>query len=525
MTVSEILAASQFVALRYEGRHVECTGITAVAKQEQKVFHGRGGTIILPWSSRMPSAKAALERRQVVDSGLAFEISVNPVSQVTVRILVAETPDLAPLIYVAADGFFNGVESPYDTPDLQRDALFFGVAVKSLLSGKLSPQAWVWGADWQTVPALLLLHSLHLIAITLHNTFDTYLGNNLANFSELRFADFRTRTALQVALETCDVVTTVNRGYAYGLKHEVFHRRIMAEHLQFGVDRIVGIDNANFVDPNADQLALANLLQHDPPAGLAQLNQLQNAALASLPGDLARRASGKVLHISMGRRSSQKLHDVVVEAVRDGLHHEPSLPLFVFFATTHSDEGSPARLDRIKRLCDEFPENCGWSDGRVPFFSQLMASGSFNVMCSLWAPHEAAFEATIVPIARAVDGLATQVVPLVRAGLAGELADLWHPASAPPSGLTFRESPSDHYETDLRELLEISPSPANETFRRMTAALSESLRFATRLRLERSDEYAKMASSAIRQQSVRSWLINFGGMLSLVEAARFRRAR
>ena len=414
MTVSEILAASQFVALRYEGRHVECTGITAVAKQEQKVFHGRGGTIILPWSSRMPSAKAAssvarwLTAVWHLKSPSILYRKSQFVSWLRRRRIWRRSFTLPPMDFLTASN------RPMTRPTCSATALFFGVAVKSLLSGKLSPQASVSGTDWQTVPALLLLHSLHLIAITLHNTFDTYLGNNLANFSELHFADFRTRTALQVALETCDVVTTVNRGYAYGLKHEVFHRRIMAEHLQFGVDRIVGIDNANFVDPNADQLALANLLQHDPPAGLAQLNQLQNAAPATLPGDLARRASGKVLHISMGRRSSQKLHDVVVEAVRDGLHHEPSLPLFVFFATTHSDEGSPARLDRIKRLCDEFPENCGWSDGRVPFFSQLMASGSFNVMCSLWAPHEAAFEATIVPIARAVDGLAAQVVPLVR---------------------------------------------------------------------------------------------------------------
>jgi hypothetical protein len=146
-------------------------------------------------------------------------------------------------------------------------------------------------------------------------------------------------------------------------------------------------------------------------------------------------------------------------------------------------------------------------------------------MCSLWAPHEAAFEATIVPIARAVDGLAAQVVPLIRSGLASELADLWHPATAPPSGLTFREPPSDRYEADLRELLEISPAPENETFRRMTNALSEALHFATHLRLQRPEEYAQMVRAAIRQQSVRSWLINFGGMLSLVESARSRRMK
>jgi hypothetical protein len=59
----------------------------------------------------------------------------------------------------------------------------------------------------------------------------------------------------------------------------------------------------------------------------------------------------------------------------------------------------------------------------------------------------------------------------------------------------------------------------------MTEALSEALRFATRLRIEQPADYARMVMAAIRQQSVRSWLINFGGMLSLVEAARSRRAR
>jgi Starch synthase catalytic domain len=523
MTVSDILAGCQFVALRYEGRHVECTGITAVAKQEQRVFFGRGGVMVLPWCQRMASARSALDKKLVVDSGLSFDVALDPNHPVKVRVLIAEIRELAPTLYLAADGFFEGVESPYDTPDLNRDALFFGIAVKGLLGNRLSKRAWIWGADWQTVPALLLLHSVHDTAITLHNTFDAYLGNELAQFSELRYVVFRARTALQIALENCDVVTTVNRGYAYGLKHEVFHSRIMAEHLQFGVDRIVGIDNANFVDPSADQLALADLIERDPNAGIIRLNELQKAAYAGFPADLARRAAGKVLCIAMGRRSSQKLHDVVVEAVRDTLRRDPRLPMFTFFATTHSDAGSPARLARIQRLCQEFPDNCGWSDGRVPFFSQLMAGGSYNLLCSLWAPHEAAFEATIVPIGRAVDGLAAQVVPLIRSGSAGDLAAMWHPPFAPPSGLTFREAPGDRYEADLRELLEQSPAPDNETFHRMTAALSQTLQDAIHLRIDQPAVYARMVLGAIRQQSVRSWLVNFGGMLSLVEAARTRR--
>jgi len=523
MNVNDSLAGCQFVALRYEGPHVECTGITAVTRQELRVFHGRGGLMLLPWSGKMASARKALGENRVVDTGTTFPVYMSADRPVDVRILAASAPQQALALYLAADGFFEGRESPYDTPNLNRDALFFGLAVKTLLSGRVRPRTWVWAADWQTVPAAVLLHQLHVTAVTLHNTFDSYLGDALWQFGELRFGVFRHRTALEVALETCDVIATVNRGYAFGLRHEVFHRLIMAAHLQAGAKRIVGIDNANFVEPSAEQLKLADLLESDLAAGQKELEQMQAKAMAELPPDLAAKVKGKVLCIAMGRRSSQKLHDVVVEAVRNALTTDPELPLFVFFATTHSDAGSNARLQRIKRLCEEFPANAGWSDNRVPFFSKLMSAGSYNLLCSLWEPHGGAFEATIVPIARAVDGLAAQVVPLTRTGHAGEFADLWHAENAAPSGLTFREDPPDSYADDLRELLERSPSPPNSTSRHMALALASTLRHAIEIRTKRPADYARMVLGALRQQSLRSWLTNLGGMLSLVEVARARR--
>ena len=152
-----------------------------------------------------------------------------------------------------------------------------------------------------------------------------------------------------------------------------------------------------------------------------------------------------------------------------------------------------------------------------------MAAGSYNLLLSLWEPHGGAFEATIVPVARAIDGLAAQVVPLERAGRAGEMADLWHAPAAEPSGLTFREEVPDSYERDLRELLEQSPAPLNATAGRMVEALSATLTQAIDIRLNHPEQFAKMAAAAVRQQSLRSWLINLGGMLSLVEADRARR--
>lgn len=523
MNIGEILAGCQFVALRYEGPHVECTGITAVAKQELRAFHGRGGVMVMPWSGEMKSARDALMAGKVRETEVRFPVAVNADTIVDVRVLLAQAADSAPVMYLKGDGFFRGVESPYDTPNLNRDALFFGLAVKALLSNRVGPRAWVWAADWQTVPAAVLLHYQYVTAITLHNTFDSYLGDGLWQFGELRYNLFRHRTAVAAALETCDVVTTVNRGYAFGLKNEVFHRQIMAEHLQASVGRIIGIDNANFAEPTQAMRDLANLLETDPSAGRKRLDEMQKKAASALPAELAEKTKGKALAIAMGRRSSQKLHDVVVEAVRIALANDPNLPLFVFFATTHSDTGSPARLERIKQLFQEFPNNAGWSDGRVPYFMQLMEAGSFNLLLSLWEPHGGAFEATIVPIARAVDGLAAQIVPLDRTGAAGAIADHWHPRTAAPNGFTFREDPPESYLADLRELLEQSPAPPNLTSRLMAQSLAATLRRAIDVRMNHPDDYARLVLAAIRTQERRSWLMNLGGMLALVEAARLRR--
>src|SRR5262249_34640072 len=118
MNVSEALAGSQFVALRYEGPHVECTGITAVAKQELRIFRGRGGVMILPWSGRMPSALGALEKGLVKETSLNFPVAISADRDVTVRVLAATSNSQAPVVYLAADGFFEGLQSPYDTPTL-----------------------------------------------------------------------------------------------------------------------------------------------------------------------------------------------------------------------------------------------------------------------------------------------------------------------------------------------------------------------------------------------------------------------
>ncbi len=524
--VTKILTSADFIAPRYETRYEPATGITAVVNQEQRVFHRRG-VIVAPWCPRMKEAQNGLTSGRVVEAGVGFQVPWGDGS-IGVRVLEAQAPDLAPIIYVGAPGFFEGIESPYDTHRLERDAVFFGCALEGLLNVvRASPRQFIWGADWECVPGLLLLRPRHQVAITLHNTFDAHLaaGALESGRAELKILG-GVRTALSVICEHADVVTTVNRGYAHGLGHEPFHLRVMAQHLQPLVGRIVGIDNANFEDLAPSHLELANTLQKDLAEGVRRVERDQDVAARGLPDGLCEKVRGKVLCVSMGRRSSQKLHDVVVESVRELLSTDPGLPIFVHFATTHGDDGSPARLRAIQELCEQFPENTAWSDGRIPYFSQLMTAASFNIMCSLWAPHEGAFQGTIVPVARAIDGLALQVCPFHPTGEAARMALLWHSSGKTPSGFTFREAPGDEDASvrDLRGLLVESPSPRNGTFWRMAASLSDALRNAVQIRKSQPLVYGRLVLGALEEQMKRSWLLNLGGMLALIESARVSRA-
>jgi len=524
--VTSGISATDIIALRYETRYQPATGITAVVNQEQKVFHRRG-VVVAPWCPRMKKAQDALANGLVKSTGASFEVQWDG-QAVPVQVFEACAPGVAPIVYLGSPGFFDGVESPYDTSDLASDAVFFGLAADGLLRlAKASPRQFIWGADWQCVPALLLVRPRHHIAITLHNVFDAYLSSAAQHSGRGELEPLRGKgTALTAILELADVVTTVNRGFAYGLPVEVFHRRVMADHLQKHVGRIVGIDNANFEELSPAHAALALALEKDLASGVEQVQREQESAARSLPDGLGERVRGKVLCVSMGRRSSQKLHDVVVESVRELLVRDRSLPIFVYFATTHGDEGSPARLELIKELCAQFPHNTAWSNGLIPYFSQLMAAASYNILCSLWAPHEGAFQGTIVPVARAIDGLAAQVCPLQATGEAARLAALWHSPGKTPSGITFREAAGDEESTvwDLKGLLTQSPSPKNGTFWRMAGALTESLRQAVEIRRNQPLVYGRLVLGALEEQLRRSWQVNLGGMLSLMDEARGKRA-
>lgn len=524
------ISAAQFFMLRYETEYTPCTGITAVTKQERRCF--KHGVMIAPWCPRLDCNKAEhdpLATGKVIDSGWEFKVKGRKC-----KVLTA-TDDHAPILFLAVEGRFEGVSTPYDLPlpTLREDTLYFGLAVDALLKTIGSDHQFVWGADWESVPALHLVKKRHHTALTLHNTFDECLMNESPVFGRV-YQAFHTqrknaggmKTALEIGLEEADVVTTVNRGFAWGLTHEPLQTKVMASHLQANLDRVVGVNNAAFTRVKPALRDLKDLLLADPVKGARELFRQQSEARKSLPEVIRQKATGKVLVVSMGRRVAQKQHDLVVESARQLLSQDPDLPLFIYFATTHGDEGSPARLERIRQLEEEFPGNVAWVNERLRYFEILMKAADYNCMSSLYEPHGGVYEGTVVPIARAVDGLAEQVCGLEPQGEAAKMNALWHNQNESPAGFLFREPAHTEEERlihDLRELLSMSPSPENDLFLAMRDALSETLLKAIRLRLKHPAKYAKLVCAAIEKQESTSWEEHLKRMMMLVEEARRRR--
>lgn len=520
--VTKALRRAAFFMLRYETQYTPCTGITAVSIQERRYFSE--GVTIAPWCPKMKEARKAVTQKKVLKAG-RFALG-DGVCEVRLT-----SDEFAPVVYLEIKGRFAGRADPYDTPDLQQDALVFGLAIEGLLQAAgASKHQFVWGSDWQTVPALVLLRDRHHLALTLHNTFDKCLapearayGGKYGKLMETRMFGGGEKTALEVGLEVADVVTTVNRGFAYGMRTEKLQREVLAKQLQHLVGRVVGIDNASFNPLNEKLRQLKQLLAADLQAGAAELQRLKSEALSRLPAEVREKGQGKAIVVTMGRRVSQKQHDVLVESVRRILTADREFPVLVFFATTPGDAGGDARLEEMRKLEREFPASVVCTEDRLPYYQDLMGAADFNCMPSLYEPHGGAYAGTVVPIARAVDGLAEQICGLGPEGRAAELNTVWHAADEPPTGFLFREPDEKETFDDLTALLNISPSPHNALFEAMVEALTPVLRQAVEVRLRDGEVYARLVLAVLERVELQRWHVNLGGMLSLVEEARTKR--
>jgi hypothetical protein len=544
--IERALARTRFIMLRYETEHTRCGGIAPVATQERR--HFPNGIMIAPLCPRLKRDKPEddpLKNGQIRDTGQRFNVSGKLCS------VLATTDPFIPIIFLHVEGRFQGYESPYDTPPeppenssiatLKRDTLYFGLAVHEFLKQAHIPQVqFIWGADWETVPALFLLCGKYIIALTLHNSIDECLEDQAEEFRNT-FPDFCTprlwpdgirrpaRTALQIGIEKADIVTAVNRGFAHGIQTERLHKAVMAAHIQdllaakTSAHCFVGINNAGFTTLDSELIALGQLLNSNLEAGKKQLFDIKEQAAARLPEALKQKAAGKAMVVSMGRRVSQKQHDVLTEAVREILSNDRDFPVLVVFATVHGDSNSPAILARIKSLEADFPFNVVWEDGQLSYYNDLMTAADFNCMSSLFEPHGGAYQGIVIPIARAVDGLAEQICGYNPSGMAKLLNDRWHSKDEQPTGFLYREDLEYLESKSTSELLAdqfeaiLKGSPFSRVFQAMRDSLGVALRAAVELRLKRKDDYARLVAAALKKQQGLSWEANLAEMLKLVD--------
>jgi glycogen synthase len=481
--------------------------------------------MVAPWQARMPEARAALEQGSVADTDSTFRIAGPCAHDAPVRVLMTPPGELMPIIYLDVGHAFQGFPTPYDTPGLARDALVFGAALDEFLSkvGATGRQ-FVWGADWQMVPALTRVRDRHHTVLTLHNEFDAWLAREAADVGGGLYQLFQSHdTVLRIGLRLADVATTVNRGYARGLRTEPIHTEVIAHHLQDLLGRLVPVENANFLSLSPEHIELEALLGRDPSAGLKVIAESQRQARAALPDELRERIGDHVLIVAMGRLAAQKLHDVIAEGVRLLLRQNRELPLSVCFPVVSGESADGSRLERIGSLVREFPDRVCCTEGRIEYFATLMRSADYNVMTSLYEPHGGAFEGTVVPIVRLIDGLARQVNALEPTGRGVAINATWHDPWELSSGLGFREPSTQTEVDDLRALLSGSFAPENPTFRAMVRSFAEVLSTAVSIRRDRPEVYAGLVQGALRAQMERNWLIPLGGILALVEEARLRR--
>jgi hypothetical protein len=149
-----------------------------------------------------------------------------------------------------------------------------------------------------------------------------------------------------------------------------------------------------------------------------------------------------------------------------------------------------------------------------------MRAADLNVMASLWEPFGGAYEGTVLPVARAIDGLASQI----HADGPSELVTaITGPDPAPPTGWLFREPllPSAH--ADLTSLLTAAvPTTRNATFAGIVEACADTLASAIRLHQQSPLKFAELVRNALQLQRTRTWQ-TYDRMVELAAAARAQR--
>lgn len=430
---------------------------------------------------------------------------------------------------------FAGTRHPYDVQGdrLLRDALFFGSAVLRALHVISPGQRWtLLLQDWEAATAVLAAAGAPgrpRAFVTLHNSYDCNVSDDLLSSVGINPEACPGYTVLQRALALTDLpVFTVSDQFAHDLTEDVLQTAVLAPQLQHTLGaRLVGIDNGPFVDLAVDPQALADA-ESGNTAPLAQwksrnrrafleaLTTLKAGEDRPLWGDPSRFVGDESAWFVMAGRddSRQKGYDVAAAAASAFLERGGK-GRFLFFPIP-GDEGRPG-LGFLRRLAERFPAS-------VLVFPFLFREGflgglrgaTFGVMPSLYEPFGMAHEFYLngtVGIGRATGGIVQQIAPLRAAGSFGrsvaQRAGRWHPVSANPTGLLFREKDGLPNEVEDWQALNAAgysidgnPDRVEERsryglFQSMTAELSTALADAVALFENEPAQYYRMLAAGI----------------------------
>lgn len=517
----------------YETPFAPCGGIAAVLgrlPQQVQVAARRETVVLTPFHHRLEKMKS-LGRSFEGSFGLECEdrhIVVN----------IYRHDDKVPFYFLLPEdpAYFAGQRHPYDVPaaDLMRDALFFGRAVIQALHVLHAGQRWtLLLQDWEAATVALAAAGspdAPRSFITLHNSYDAAVSPDDLWRRGINPQATAGHSILQRALGASErPVFTVSGQFARDLVQETLQTRILAPHLQ-GIlpGRITGIDNGPFVDlaVSAEILAEAQRGEVGPlltwkavnrQAFLAALDKLQPSADQPVWGNTRSFLRDEAPWFVMAGRDDprQKGYDVAVQAATWFLE-QGGEARFLFFPVP-GEEGR-AGLGFLERLANRFPDSVLAFPFlfRSGFFSALRGA-AFGIMPSFYEPFGMTNEFYLngtAAIGRATGGITQQVIPLRSAACFSpaveQRAAAWHPLSATPSGLLFREP--DDWEFEQGDWAGINagnyagegtgPDRQEERlqytlFQRMADELRVAILDGTRIAREETDLYCRMVTAGI----------------------------
>lgn len=477
----------------------------------------------------MPVAEEALASGRVTALDSWFDVHFGPGVTKPVRVLLAEPSGRQPILFLAIDGFFHGVSSPYETPDLAADTLAFALALDALFAAATAGDLpFVWAAEWQTVPALLLLGARHVTALHLHSASDAWLGPALAHFTFPGADRLAHATALRAGFLAADIVASANPGFTLALRDPLWpiYHRVLAPHLQDVCGRMETVASGPLTPVRPDWIELAEALAPDSHrAGTVFAGTVLPRRAALLPKTVRRPISSRMIVLVGGRNTTQHVPEVPIAAAQQVLA-AGNFPGYFVFALGNGDEFGASRRKAIEALRERFPNDVLIAENDPVQIALMREVANVEVFARLWEPHGRVFHGPTVPVAFG-EGPGAQIRSGWARGRGAGFQAKFHREDEPRSGwwlFPHVTQPAHQSAENWRALLAGPPSAPNRVFESMVGELATALQRVARLWSEEPISFAAVVLAALRQQDGGNWngRDGFGRMFELVERVRGR---